>query len=160
MTLYLFDLDGTLIRSFMREGHANAYDNVEVLPYRRQRLAELRGAGHRLAGVTNQGGVAFGYQTEQQVMDKMQRIVDALGMPRGDFPVYVCFAHPKATVDGYADPEECERRKPQPGMLFEAMRNADTSPEGTVFVGDMESDRQAAELAGTRYVDAEDFFGA
>lgn len=167
--LYIFDFDGTLIRSFMREGEArhgtdiegDVYDQVEVLPNRREVLRWLLTAdGHALAAATNQGGVAFGFQTVGQVALKMERVVRELGLQPYEMPVYVCHHHPQASVDPdhWRDAAGCQRRKPAPGMLLEAMNDLGFSTRQTVYVGDMDTDRVAAGAAGVAYVDAEEFF--
>jgi HAD superfamily hydrolase (TIGR01662 family) len=175
--LYLFDIDGTLIRSFMREGGggaSQAYDLVEVLPGRRERIEALRGRGHHVALVTNQGGVAFGYQTLDQVLDKMGRVLVALGLsdePAG-FPfcigssadirprlLYMSLGHPNARIPLWRNVGYDDWRKPGGGMLRKAMADHAHPPDLTVFVGDMDSDRLAAEHAGVPYSDAESFFG-
>src|SRR3954463_8827137 len=79
--LYLFDVDGTLIRSFMREGARDHYDAIEVLPGAREKLDELRAAGNDVALVTNQGGIAFGYQTSEQINRKIYGVLAELGFP-------------------------------------------------------------------------------
>lgn len=184
MSLYLFDVDGTIVVSFLRQGAGNdAYDQVEVLPGRLEKLAELREAGHSVALVTNQGGVAMGYQDPGQVIQKMTKVVEACGLwgepdrricwaptvavggargvevepERRTKPwVYVSFGHPKPKVPGWLDSSDW--RKPGGGMIREAMSDHGFGPATTTFVGDMDSDRQAALAAGVRYVDAEEFF--
>lgn len=161
--LYLFDIDGTLIRSFMREGvadRASAYDMVEVLPGRREKLvyhaANLSTGGFGL--VTNQGGVAFGYQSTGQVYRKIGQVIAAFdGFFGTPVSVHVCFEHPKAKIERWK--VDSPRRKPGPGMIEEAMRaHAYESTVDVIFVGDMDTDREAAEAAGVSYVDAEEFF--
>ena len=169
--LYLFDMDGTLI-----EGHLDRvpdgkggevftetkpYGDVVVLPGRREKLDRLRAEGNVVHIVTQQGGVAFGHQTYQEVVDKLARVMTALGHPpehEGDWWITYCLAHPEATVEEYR--KGGERRKPSPTMLFEAMQEYGRSPHETVFVGDLPTDREAAEAAGVRYYDAEEFFAA
>lgn len=157
MSLYLFDLDGTLIRSTLGpDGKwSQGYDAVEALPGRREKLHELRRDGHRIGIVTNQSGVAFGHQTEGQVRRKIERALSALGVPSST-PRYVSYTHPSGTLDEYRGDDG--RRKPAPGMLFEAAEQHLTSPDRTTYVGDMETDEQAARAAGVRYVPAEEFF--
>lgn len=135
-------------------GEPKPYGDVKVLPGRRERLAILRAEGHTIAVVTNQGGVAFGHQTEDEVNAKLTAALEALDIQAAG--IYVCFAHPQATVEGYR--EGHERRKPSPSMLLTAMNEYGYAPGETVFVGDLDTDRQAAEAAGVRYIDAEEFF--
>ena len=49
-------------------------------------------------------------------------------------------------------------RKPSPGMLFEAMSTRKIIPAETIFVGDMESDLEAASRAGCRFQWSWEFF--
>jgi beta-phosphoglucomutase-like phosphatase (HAD superfamily) len=49
-------------------------------------------------------------------------------------------------------------RKPKPGMLLEACRTFEVGPDEAVFVGDHETDAQAAAAAGMRFVYAARFF--
>jgi len=170
--LYLMDIDGTVVRSFMREsggGAAQEYDLVEVLPGRRAALDQLSADGHAVALVTNQGGVAFGYQTQDQVIAKMMRICEALGLPvseakwgadnLGPASVYVSFGHPQARVAEWRTDPDDDWRKPGGGMIVEAIRDYRVDKGRTVFVGDRASDEQAAVAAGVVYIDAVEFFG-
>jgi D-glycero-D-manno-heptose 1,7-bisphosphate phosphatase len=172
VTLFLFDMDGCLVRSYLREGAPRTPENyalVEVLSGRREKLERLRADGHIVAIVTNQGGVAFGYQTQHEVYEKLATVLDELGLPVavcGTPPpnmaaprcAYVSFGHPKATVKRWLVPPEDDWRKPGGGMLRQAMTDYGATPEDTVFIGDMDSDRAAAKAAGVRYVDVEEFF--
>jgi histidinol phosphatase-like enzyme len=174
--LYLFDADGTLIESFLRapdkpqpkhssEVEKVVFDRVELLPGRLEYIEKLtRQADPRFAIITNQAGVAFGYQTEQQVRAKMGNVVAALHFFFGrPFSVHIAFEHLKASVERYKV-DELTFRKPAPGMILEALathyykEQPYMRPPYGVMVGDMETDRQAAEAAGVRYYDAEAFF--
>lgn len=157
--LYIFDIDGTLIRSFMREGARDRYDDIELLPKRVKMLRSLAYHGAEFALATNQGGVAFGYQSTDQVWDKIGRLTGQLeGFYSRPVSYHVCFHHPKATVVGLNDPVACQRRKPSGEMLLEACQAHRLSKENALYIGDMETDQQAAEAAGISYCDAEDFF--
>lgn len=156
--LYIFDVDGTLIRSFMREGDAeHDYDDVELLPGRYGKLNDLKARpGTRFAIASNQGGVAFGYQTEAQVRAKMARVIAELGMWDVPLTLHVAFNHPNAKLAGYK--RDDGMRKPGPGMLLLASRVHGVPHPECVYVGDMETDQQAAIAAGIPYVDQGAFF--
>lgn len=158
--LYCFDLDGTLVRSFMREtGEAEDYDQVEVLPRRKEILQTLAAERYaEFALITNQAGVAFGYQTVKQVEAKIGRICAEFGFFwTRPFSVHIAYEHPSATIPEYQS--NSDRRKPGPGMLIEACNSHGYARGvGLVYVGDMESDKLAAERANVTYVDATEFF--
>lgn len=172
--LVLLDLDGTLIRSFVTDGKASmSYSEVEVLPGRVEKLREIIESGAAIGLVTNQGGVAFGYQTEDQVKTRIGKAIAMLGLLAVSPWVYVCYSHKRAENEKYR--VNLHRRKPEPGMLLEAMSDVfetgastDAPPyividqeflDKTVYVGDMDTDALAAVGAGVDYVDAATFFG-
>ena len=106
--LYLFDLDGTLITSYM-DNPDRDYHTWQPLPRRGRRIAELRQAGHIVGIITNQAGVAYGFISEQDYNDK---IADVCYRLRLDWQaVYVCLDK--------AGP----RRKPSGEMIREAIRD-------------------------------------
>jgi D-glycero-D-manno-heptose 1,7-bisphosphate phosphatase len=172
MSLYMMDMDDTLITSGFVKGKwikGHDYMDFELLPnvYDRLRAITQIDASARFAICTNQGGVAYGYQTEEDARTKVARVLAMLEFFWSrPFSVHICFNHPAATVDlyKYDDP----RRKPNPGMLEEAIKWHHHGHTGKdqlhdarplcVYVGDLETDRQAATAAGVRYKDHEHFF--
>lgn len=181
--LVLFDLDGTLIRSYLRDGERVAdYGVVETLRGSRTTIEALLFRGVGVAIVTNQGGPAFGYTGTMDVADKLRAAQVGLGIggrftaetefpaitrprisqiPRARPPrMYCALHHPNASVSTWRCGSGDEWRKPGPGMLLEAMRDWETTAQRTLMVGDMDSDREAAAGAGCAYRDAAEFFGA
>jgi D-glycero-D-manno-heptose 1,7-bisphosphate phosphatase len=69
---------------------------------------------------------------------------------------YLCPHHPRGTVARYAKP--CPNRKPAPGAILDALARFAAQPQDCLFVGDQESDRQAAEAAGVEFRWADSFF--
>lgn len=167
--LYCFDIDGTLIRSFMRENMPrpgtdearSEYDRVEALMGRLTVLYELALTRKRFALVTNQGGVAMGYQTVRQVERKLSRVVRTMAFFYSrPFSVHCAYGHPDAKDPRLATPEEVCKRKPSPWMLEQAIEAHGVELARTLYVGDLDSDRMCAENAGVAYRDADEFFRA
>jgi histidinol phosphatase-like enzyme len=71
--------------------------------------------------------------------------------------IHVCYAQNQAKDVFYQVPQEVQRRKPSPGMIFEALDAHGTEFSQAFMIGDMDSDREAAERAGITYYDAEQF---
>lgn len=152
--LIIFDKDGTLTTK--RGGGdppiPNHVDEQIALPGVVEKCDELRAQGHTLAIASNQGGVAFGYLSYTEACRLVAHAADLIKADLWE----LCQHHPKATGRlGH----ECPRRKPAPGMLLSIMRATGFDAADTIMVGDMESDKQAAEAAGVRFVWAKDFFG-
>lgn len=156
--LYAFDVDGTLVASYMDAPEPSAaFRYVEVLPGRRKRLQEILASGARIALITNQAGVAFGYQTLEETRDKLHRVQQALSLDRRT-SMHIAFGHPKSTDPRWNTETQIQRRKPHPEMLLEAMAGWRVRPDKTIYVGDMDSDREFARNAGVHYLDADEFF--
>ncbi len=152
--ILFLDRDGTLNRSFDSRP-PNDVSEVELLPNVVSTLTACAAEGWRLVIVTNQGGVAFGYLSEDEAWAIHQAVLDILPVPVD--ASYLCPHHPLGDVPPYN--VECPRRKPNPGAILHALARFGARPQDCLFVGDMENDRQAAAVAGVPFRRARDFFG-
>jgi D-glycero-D-manno-heptose 1,7-bisphosphate phosphatase len=136
------DRDGVLNRSFLRNGATsppNSLDDFELLPGVREAVDRLKGAGYLLVVVTNQPDIARGTQ-DVSVVEAMNAVVQReLGVDA----IYVC---------PHDDVDECECRKPKPGMLRQAMARFDIDGDQSFMVGDRWRDVAAGRAAGCRTV--------
>ena len=167
--LIIFDVDDTLVETYT----SNLLPRVKAF----FQLAFQAGCP-KIALATNQGGVGmrywmekggFGnpekYPTQEEIEVRLKSIVTALG---GDsrVPVYTSYRYRTQEGDWSPVPEKAakspnwsvEWRKPQPGMLLQAMAEAEAAPDETLFVGDSLDDQQAAQAAGCGFAWAKDFF--
>jgi HAD superfamily hydrolase (TIGR01662 family) len=169
--LVIFDVDGTLAEKYV----------LDLLPGVRAFFHLVYQSGcpqaPRLAIATNQGGVgmrrwlegrgrkAGQFPTATEIEQRMQGLLEGLGAPP-DLPVYVSYRYQNkegAWAPVPAGQEENPRwqsswRKPNPGMLQQAMQDAGAEPQETLFVGDRPEDREAAQRAGCAFQWAGDFF--
>jgi beta-phosphoglucomutase-like phosphatase (HAD superfamily) len=167
----LFDLDGTLVKSF----------TTTPLPGAAERIASLREQGMPIAVCTNQAGPLWRAATGQEkypsvgkMAGNIKTIIEALGLDGVPWFVSVGDAVGDAAkllgesydhiasgialelddvlfdVDSHVN-EHREWRKPNPGMLLFAAKYLDVDPGDCLYVGDMESDRQAAAAAGMQF---------
>ncbi len=164
--LAIFDIDGTIteIKPEVKEKNPKAYTpntlgeqqaKAKVVEF----LEELQANEVGIALATNRGGVAWGYNTLEEAYAMAEEAAELCGIEGA--AVYVCPYHAKAVNFYKADPRyamDNDCRKPNPGMLLQAMEDAGVEPEETIFVGDMETDMQAAENAGVAFYWAKDFF--
>lgn len=161
--LYCFDLDGTLISSYM-DNPDKAYHEWGLLPGRAEKLHDIYRAGGKVVIITNQAGVGLGHISAQDYAEKVGNIISALvfhypGILLSRECFYSCFAHPDAPVP-HNDPSELKRRKPAPGMIQEALgKFPDLSKKFCVMVGDRPEDHAAAMNAGVQFCWANEFFG-
>lgn len=153
--LYLFDLDGTLISSYM-DNEVKDFHSWYVLPGRTLVLDALREHGKRVSLVTNQAGLAFGYNTVEDFRYKQNHVSHYFHLTPDQW--FVCFGHRKGTVSGKGEAWNYARRKPSGLMLMEAILYNEIPQDRTVMIGDMDSDYEAAKAAGVDYIDAKEFF--
>jgi histidinol-phosphate phosphatase family protein len=150
--LLLLDRDGTLNRA-IDDRPPNRPDEVELLPGIAATLHRHAALGWRLVIVTNQGGIAFGYQTEPQAHAIQRAVLEAL--PVQIDASYLCPHHPEGKIAHYAI--DCPNRKPAPGAILQALARFDAPAGQCLFVGDQESDEQAARTAGVPFQWVQDF---
>ena len=131
--LVLFDRDGTLVRDVPYNGDPS---RVEPMPGARAALDRLRGEGIRVAVVSNQSGIGRGLLTAEQVTAVNARVAELLG------PFEGCYVCPHRPEDG------CGCRKPEPGLVKQALAESGVVPQRAVLIGDIGSDVEAAAAAG------------
>ena len=107
----------------------------------------LQNAGFLLIVITNQSGIARGHYTEndfQILTDLMKRFFVEGGVAITE--VYYCPHHPVAGIGQYK--QDCECRKPKPGMILKAALRHNNDLSQSVLVGDKMSDIQAGLASG------------
>ncbi|WP_414827538.1 D-glycero-alpha-D-manno-heptose-1,7-bisphosphate 7-phosphatase [Alteromonas sp. H39] len=100
--------------------------------------------------VTNQSGIGRGLYGEDDfaaLSHWMQLQFDHAGLP--EIPVYYCPHHPTQGIGQYR--QQCNCRKPEPGMLFDAIAEHHIDASRSFMIGDSWRDIQAADAAGVRH---------
>ncbi|MBA3872579.1 MAG: HAD-IIIA family hydrolase [Anaerolineae bacterium] len=151
--LYIFDKDGTLVQDVDGKRPPNTLDEQKPFPDVLPKCQALIAEGHLLAVASNQGGVAFGLMTAEQAHMLVQHITTYIGATT----YAVCVTHPNGKTKSAR--RESRFRKPSGGMIEYLMDAFGVSKADTVYIGDMDSDQQAAEAAGVAFEWAKDFFG-
>ena len=132
------DRDGVLNEVVLRDGRPASppgLPDVRIPPGVAEALRRLRQAGFVLICVTNQPEVARGRQRRGTV----EAINRALGaaLPIDDF--FVCY---------HDDEDDCQCRKPRPGLLLAAAARHGLDLRRSVMVGDRWRDVDAGHRAG------------
>ena len=141
------DRDGTLMREV---NYCSDPKQVEIFPGVPEALVRLKQAGYKLIVISNQAGIGRGYFTEAQY-----RLVEA-EVARQVRPaifdaVYFCPDRPDLATD---------RRKPAPGMVFEAQRDFDLDLATSFLIGDKAIDIECGRNAGLRTILVKTGYGA
>ena len=140
---YLFiDRDGTLISEPPSDFQVDRFDKLAFEPEVVPVLLKLQKAGFKLVMITNQDGL--GTQSFPQAdfdgpHNLMMQIFASQGVNFDE--VLIC---PHLPADN------CDCRKPKPGMILQAMADYDIDKAHSFMVGDKLSDMEAAAGAGLK----------
>ena len=107
-------------------------------------LKKLQEKGYILLVATNQGGLAKGWYTEQELAKmhaELKKQYQEHGVEITDF--FYCPHHPDFTGD-------CDCRKPKPGLLLQGIDKYDLDPSLSYFIGDRGRDIEAGTAAGIK----------
>lgn len=139
-TVFL-DRDGTLNPD---PGYIRSPDQFELFSGVAEALARLKRAGARLIVVTNQSGVARGFLSREDldaVHMKLKRLLESADVALD--AIYFCPHHPD---DG------CECRKPNRGMIDQAVREYGINLDRSYLIGDHLRDIELAKRVGARSI--------
>ena len=134
------DRDGTIIKDI--GDYITDPNQVVPIPGSLEAIKILRDKGHRLVILTNQGGIAKGLQTTQQVEDVNNHMMNIFGQ------------HGISSIDGLyystSSMKEDIFAKPNIGMFNRAKDELKVDWKKGWYVGDKISDLKAAEKAGSK----------
>jgi len=140
MALYILDTDGTVTP--LRGSSTAPFERV-LLPGVAEKCAKLRAEGHTLALASNQGGARPGRPSRRtigHVLAQLRWTACVIGAETFRFAI------------------NATRYKPSPAMIHEITAALGFEFWHVTYVGDWDTDRQAAEAAGVRFEWASDFF--
>ena len=141
------DRDGTLMREV---DYCGDPEKVAVFPEAAAALRRLKEKGYKLVIITNQSGIGRGYFSEEVYREVEKEFLRQLGDGLIDASYY-CPDLPTSNSI---------RRKPGPGMVFEAQRDHRLDLRRSFFIGDKASDIGCGENAGVRTILVQTGYGA
>lgn len=138
MWAVFLDRDGVICRN--RPDHVKSWDEFAFLPRALNSLARLADLDMPIIVVTNQAVINRGIATAETIEKIHRRMVAEIERAGGRIDrVYYCPHRPD---------EQCECRKPQPGLLRQAAADLGFELEGSYLVGDAWTDIQAGLAVG------------
>ena len=136
--LVILDRDGVINRD--SDAFVKSADEWIPLPGSIEAIATLSGAGYTIAVATNQSGLARGLYDENAIAamhDKLRELVTEAGGRVNH--IVVCPHGPD---------DNCDCRKPKPGMYLQIAEHFGISLQGVPVIGDSLRDLEAATAAG------------
>lgn len=136
--LVLLDRDGVINED--RHDYVKSLEEFEFIPGSIEAIKMLNDAGIKVIVVTNQGGIGRTLYTREDLEEIHQYMKDELEAAGAHVDeIFFCADHPDSPT---------HRRKPNPGMLEEALTYAKTNPTQTHMVGDSVRDMVPAFTLG------------
>jgi D-glycero-D-manno-heptose 1,7-bisphosphate phosphatase len=153
--LFIFDADDTLRRTVL-PGKPCPHRPGEwvLMPGVRQMLSRVEWGspeGPFLGIASNQDQVAYGHLT----LDMARTLLRDLARTAAGFEP----AEPALQLCPHPLEQDCACRKPKPGMLRAIMEYYGVPPGDTLYVGNHETDRDAAARAAANFCWSSEFFG-
>jgi len=135
MKLIILDRDGVINQD--SDDYIKTVDEFIPLPGSLEAIARLNQAGYRVAIATNQSGIARGFYdiaTLNAMHDKLRRLLNDIG---GQVDMIAFCPH--------GPDDNCDCRKPKPGMYLDIAKRFEISLKGIPVIGDSLRDLQAAQ---------------
>jgi len=135
------DRDGTIAKDV---SYCRRPEDFELLPGATEGIRLLNENGYKVIIITNQSGIGRGYFTEVVLKDihkKMMAVLAVSGAYIDD--IYYCPHLPE---------DDCDCRKPKPGMVIKAVREHDINIAESYFIGDKIQDIETGQAIACRTV--------
>jgi D-glycero-D-manno-heptose 1,7-bisphosphate phosphatase len=137
----LLDRDGTIV---VDHGYLDSAAGLEFLPGAAEGLRLLYAQGYRLIVITNQSGIGRGKFPIERLHEMNARLT-AMVSEAGARLEGIYFFPP-------APEENCDCRKPAPGLITQAAAELKFDPADAVVIGDKDSDIECGRRAGAATV--------
>ena len=149
------DRDGVISK---QTAFVNHPEDLVLIDGAAEAIARLNHTGLPVVVITNQGGIAMGYLTEDELAAIHQRLKELLAEGGAHVDgIYYCPHHTQATVPAYS--VDCSCRKPSTGMLEQARDDLGIDLRKSVLVGDATTDVLAGIRAGCSTILVKTGFG-
>jgi D-glycero-D-manno-heptose 1,7-bisphosphate phosphatase len=140
------DRDGTINEEV---GYLDSLDKLKMIPAAYEAIRLINKSCMKAIVVTNQSGVARGYFSEKLVMQTHDIIQTSLLEKKANIDkFYYCPHHPTEGTGIYL--QNCNCRKPLPGMLLQAAHDLDIELAYSYMIGDTYRDMETAKKVGVK----------
>jgi len=142
------DRDGVINKDF---GYVYRIEDFFIYDEVYPALKKLRDAGFKLIVITNQSGIGRGYYTEEDFLNITKHMKEKL-KEKGIVldKVYYCPHHPEGVIPEFT--KKCNCRKPETGMIEEAVKEFNIDLSNSFLIGDKETDIQAGKKMGLKTI--------
>jgi D-glycero-D-manno-heptose 1,7-bisphosphate phosphatase len=130
-------------------GYTHKSEHFKFMPGVFSLCSRFQCEGYKIIVITNQAGIGRGFYSEQDFARLTQWMTEKFAQNLITIDgVYWCPHHPVHALGEYL--QNCACRKPQPGMLLQAIEEHQLNASQSVMIGDKPSDLLAAQRAGIK----------
>ncbi|MEM7348157.1 MAG: HAD family hydrolase [Chloroflexota bacterium] len=134
------DRDGVMIEN--RDSYVRSWDDVEIFDEAIETLVQMRNLPYVIVIVTNQSAVGREIISLEQANFINNKLVSIIREKGGRIDgVYIC---PHSPIDN------CDCRKPKPGMLLQAAQDLHINLAESIMIGDALTDLEAGIQSGVK----------
>ena len=144
MKVVFLDRDGVINEYPGDRNYVTAWGEFRFIPNGIEAIKLLKEHNYKIFVASNQAGVAKGLYSEDDlnyITDNMLKIIRSRGADLDG--VYYCM---------HRDEDNCDCRKPKPGLIKKALDTLGEKPRVCFFIGDSFRDMKAARAAGCKAV--------
>ena len=138
MKLIILDRDGVINED--SDDYIKSVDEWQPIPGSIEAIANLSKAGFTIAVATNQSGVGRGYYSLETLTAMHAKMTNLVQQAGGKIS---CIRYCPHTPD-----DNCDCRKPRPGLIHQIEKELSTNALGAWFVGDTIKDIEVATRCG------------
>lgn len=147
MRFIFIDRDGVINKDpggWTKAGYVTEWKDFHFVPGTLEALRILKDKGIKVIVASNQGGVNKGFYTKERLNRINSLMLKEIRKSGADIEeVFYCI---------HRDEDNCNCRKPKPGMLETAAKKYGINPKETYFVGDDKKDIIAGKKIGCKTV--------
>ena len=146
----ILDRDGVINKKAKKSNYIKNWSEWEWIHGSKEAIGMLKNNNYQIIIASNQAGISRGEMSENDLDDIHRNMKNELSKLGGSIDgIYYC---------PHGWDENCECRKPKPGMLFQAQRDFHLDLSETYFVGDDIRDIEAGTAAGMKtFLVSDDF---
>ena len=136
------DRDGILNFTAVKNGKSHPPLNLKetiINPSAKLVLPILKQEGYLLIGITNQPDVVRGEQKQEVIEEINNHLLNCLPLTE----IFVCY---------HDNEDNCNCRKPKPGLIFQAAQKYKISLTNSYMIGDRWKDIEAGKCAGCKTI--------
>jgi D-glycero-D-manno-heptose 1,7-bisphosphate phosphatase len=148
--IWIFDRDGVINEKPVEPNRYVLAEDALILNFRViDFIAQLQKRGLIVTVATNQQCVGKKLITEAKLDKIHHKINEAVQKSGGQNLTYYVCTH---LVE-----DNCDCRKPKPGLLNSIMKDFSMIPQECIFIGDSVSDKEAAQISKIKFMNFKDF---